>query len=43
LVPLILLTQPVREQAMNAAILSIEALPAVTEKVVRIRVERLDS
>jgi len=43
LVPLILLTQPVREKAMNAAILSIEALPAVTEKVVRIRVERLDS
>ena len=43
LVPLILLTQPVKEKAMNAAILSIEALPAVTEKVVRIRVERLDS
>lgn len=42
-VPLILLTQQVKEKSMNAAILAIEALPSVTEKVVRIRVERLDS
>jgi len=43
LVPLILLTQPVKEKAMNEAIAAIEALPSVTEKVIRIRVERLDS
>ncbi len=43
LVPLILLTQPVKEKAMNDAIAAIEALPSVTEKVIRIRVERLDS
>jgi homoserine dehydrogenase len=42
-VPVILLTQPVQEKAMNLAITAIEALPSVTEKVVRIRVERLDS
>lgn len=42
LVPLILLTQPVKEKAMNAAIEAIEALPSVADKVVRIRVERLD-
>ena len=43
LVPLILLTQPVKEKAMNEAIAAIEALPSVTEKVIRIRVERLDN
>jgi homoserine dehydrogenase len=42
-VPLVLLTQPVKERQMNNAIAAIEALPSVTEKVVRIRVERLDS
>lgn len=42
-VPLILLTQPVQEKAMNSAIAAIEALPSVTERLVRIRLERLDS
>jgi homoserine dehydrogenase len=43
LVPLVLLTQPVKERQMNSAITAIEALASVPEKVVRIRVERLDS
>ncbi|MBU2862322.1 homoserine dehydrogenase [Reinekea marina] len=43
LVPLVLLTQPVKERQMNSAIAAIEALASVPEKVVRIRVERLDS
>jgi len=43
LVPLILLTQPVKEKSMNAAISAIENLPSVPDEVVRIRVERLDS
>lgn len=42
-VPLILLTQPVKEKAMNAAVAAIEALPSVVGAVVRIRVERLDN
>lgn len=41
-VPLILLTQPVQELAMNAAISAIEALASVNQKVIRLRVERLD-
>lgn len=43
LVPLVLLTQPVKERQMNSAISAIEALSSVPAKVVRIRVERLDS
>ncbi len=43
LVPLIILTQSVKEKAMNAAISAIEALPSVPEKIVRIRAERLNS
>ncbi|MEJ2045019.1 MAG: homoserine dehydrogenase [Reinekea sp.] len=43
LVPLILLTQPVKERSMTSAIAEIEALDSVPESVVRIRVERLDS
>ncbi|TCS40020.1 homoserine dehydrogenase [Reinekea marinisedimentorum] len=42
LVPVIILTQPVKEKAMNAAIKTLEALPSVPEKIVRIRTERLD-
>ncbi|MBU0500468.1 MAG: homoserine dehydrogenase [Gammaproteobacteria bacterium] len=40
-VPLIMLTQRVREQAMNAAIAAISALDVVSGEVVRIRVESL--
>ena len=40
-VPVILLTHRVREKNMNAAIALIEALGAVTDRVVRIRVEDL--
>jgi homoserine dehydrogenase len=43
LVPLVLLTQPVQEKSMNEAITAIEALPSVSGKVVRIRLERLES
>lgn len=42
LVPIIILTLPVVEKQMNAAIAQIEALAAVTEPVVRIRLESLD-
>lgn len=40
-VPLIILTQPVKEKAMNAALEDIERLPSITDSTVRIRVERL--
>lgn len=42
LVPVIILTLPVLEQQMNQAIKEIEALSAVAEPVVRIRLESLD-
>lgn len=42
LVPVIILTLPVIEKQMNTAIKQIEALSAVTEPVVRIRLESLD-
>ncbi len=42
LVPVIILTLPVLEAQMNKAIKEIEALNAVTEPVVRIRLESLD-
>ncbi|MDO4700331.1 MAG: homoserine dehydrogenase [Moraxella sp.] len=42
LVPVIILTLPVVEKQMNTAIKQIEALGAVTEPVVRIRLESLD-
>ncbi|WP_066805078.1 homoserine dehydrogenase [Moraxella oblonga] len=42
LVPIIILTLPVLEKQMNKAIKEIEALNAVTEPVVRIRLESLD-
>lgn len=42
LVPIIILTLPVIEKQMNTAIKQIEALNAVTEPVVRIRLESLD-
>lgn len=42
LVPVIILTLPVLESRMNKAIKEIEALSAVTEPVVRIRLESLD-
>ncbi|TXR53094.1 homoserine dehydrogenase [Reinekea thalattae] len=42
LVPLIILTQPVKERAMNLAIGALEALPSIPNKIVRIRTERLD-
>ena len=41
-VPIIMLTQRVREQDMNAAIRSIEALQSVVGTVMRIRLEPLD-
>ncbi len=41
-VPVILLTNKVFEKNMNRAITDIEALPMVSEKIIRIRVERLD-
>jgi homoserine dehydrogenase len=43
LVPVIILTQPVKEKAMNAAIKLLEALPSIPDKIVRIRAERLGS
>ena len=42
LVPVIILTLPVLESRMNKAIKEIEALSAVTEPVIRIRLESLD-
>ncbi|WFF39136.1 homoserine dehydrogenase [Moraxella nasibovis] len=42
LVPIIILTLPVLEKQMNTAIKQIEQLNAVTEPVVRIRLESLD-
>ncbi len=40
--PVIILTQRVLEKHMNQAIAKIEALPSITGKVMRIRIERLD-
>ena len=42
LVPVIILTLPVLEKQMNAAIRQIEALGAVVEPIVRIRLESLE-
>lgn len=42
LVPIIILTLPVLEKQMNTAIAQIEALSAVVEPVIRIRLESLD-
>lgn len=42
LVPIIILTLPVLEKQMNTAISQIEALSAVVEPVIRIRLESLD-
>lgn len=42
-VPVVLITQPVLEANMNAAIRKIEALPAIQAPVMRIRLESLDS
>ena len=42
-VPIILLTHPVREQRMNEAIATIEALDSIRAPVMRIRLEPLDS
>ncbi len=41
-VPVVLITQPVREQCMNQAIVAIEALQAINSPVMRIRLETLD-
>ncbi|WP_394169619.1 homoserine dehydrogenase [Saccharospirillum alexandrii] len=41
-VPLILLTHPVREHRMDDAISAMQALESVTKPIVRIRVEQLD-
>ncbi len=41
-VPVVLITQPVREQRMNQAIVEIEALQAINSPVMRIRLENLD-
>lgn len=41
-VPVVLITQPVREYAMNQAIVEIEALQAISSPVMRIRLENLD-
>lgn len=43
IVPVILLTKPVKEKEMNAAIQSIEGLKDIAGKVVRIRLENLDA
>jgi homoserine dehydrogenase len=40
-VPVILLTQSIKEEKMNQAIREIEALPDIVGEVVRIRVELL--
>lgn len=42
-VPVIILTQPVQESAMNQALTQIEALPSLIQPVQRIRLERLDA
>lgn len=42
-VPVILLTKPVQEKAMNSAIAAIEALADINGPVVRIRMENLDA
>ena len=42
LVPIIILTLPVLEKQMNTAIAQIEALSAVVEPIIRIRLESLD-
>ena len=41
-VPVVILTHTVLEKEMNAALVEIEALPEISEKVVRIRMEQLD-
>ena len=41
-VPVVLITQPVREYCMNQAIVEIEALQAINSPVMRIRLENLD-
>lgn len=41
-VPVVLITQPVREYCMNQAIVEIEALQAINSPVMRIRLESLD-
>lgn len=41
-VPVIILTQRTRERRMNQAVLEIEALEAITQRVKRIRVEHFD-
>ncbi|MCD6061885.1 MAG: homoserine dehydrogenase, partial [Moraxellaceae bacterium] len=42
-VPVIILTKPVQEKEMNGAIAEIEALSDIVGKVVRIRLENLDT
>jgi homoserine dehydrogenase len=41
-VPLVLLTHPVQEQQMNAALAKISDLPDIADDIVRLRVESLD-
>ncbi|MFL6648422.1 MAG: ACT domain-containing protein, partial [Sulfurifustaceae bacterium] len=43
MVPIIILTHPVHERSMETAIARIEALSAIHERVVRIRLEHLRS
>ena len=43
LVPIVLLTQRIKEKEMNAAITEIEALDSITNSVIRIRLEHLDA
>jgi homoserine dehydrogenase len=41
-VPVIILTRPVREMHMNAALAKIRALPEIEDEIMRIRLESLD-
>ncbi|WLF83833.1 homoserine dehydrogenase [Moraxella sp. ZY210820] len=43
LIPIVILTDPIAESKMNEAVAEIQALPAVCDEVVRIRLEALDS
>ncbi|MDO4223017.1 MAG: ACT domain-containing protein, partial [Acinetobacter sp.] len=43
LIPIVILTDPIAESKMNAAVAQIQALAATRGEVVRIRLEALDS
>ena len=43
LIPIVILTDPIKESVMDAALAQIQALPAIHGEIVRIRLESLES